>query len=484
MQARLPPWLPAPVVIHAAVLTLILSAVSLVKGLGDPDYYWHVTAGKLIAESGVPDTDPFSFTWQGQPWTPHEWLSELLMHLAVSGIGPTPTLLLFGALAGIAIGIIAGSLSRRGLRTVAVVLPATIAALVFLPYVTARPQAISWLLLASELVVLMSLRADRPMRTLLLIPLFIAWANLHGLYVIGLGVVGAYLLFTLLGMTPMSPARGWMLGATTGSGLASMATPAGPVGLLYPFRYVDDSDWGLANIQEWQSPDFHDPAHLAFLGLIVAVAVAGRSGPGWLRFLSYVGIVMGLVALRNAPLAALLAMPTLAHTLDMYLSRRPSARERPRAVAMGRRIMELSVGVVVAVGAWVVLVPADPEAASIDVATEAFPVKSVEQLAASDPDARVVAEYGWAGYVISQLYPTGGRVFVDGRNDMYPEAILEDYSTIRGAAPGWEEILEGYDGANWLLFPPDTAIAQGAATDAGWCEAFRDEKQVLLERCP
>jgi len=484
MQARLRSWLPSPVLIHAGVLTVTLSAVSLAKGLGDPDYYWHVTAGKLIAESGVPNTDPFSFTWQGQPWTPHEWLSELLMHVAVSGTGPTATLLLFGAVAGIAIGTIAVFLSRLGLRTIAVVLPATLAALVFLPYVTARPQAISWFLLAIELVLLMSLRADRPMRTLLLIPLFIAWANLHGLYVIGLGVAGAYLLFTLLGRTPMSPARGWMLGATIGSGLASMATPAGPIGLLYPFRYVDGSDWGLANIQEWQSPDFHDPAHLAFLGLIVAVAVAGRAGPGWLKFLSYVGIVMGLVALRNAPLAALLAMPTLAHTLDAHLPRRAAGRERPASVVIGRRIMELAVGVVVAVAAWVILVPADADAASIDVANDAFPVEAVEQLAASDPDAHVVAEYGWAGYVIDRLYPTGGRVFVDGRNDMYPEAILEDYSTIRAADPGWEEILDRYDGAEWLLFPPDTAIARGAATDAGWCEALRDEKQVLLERCP
>ena len=483
MQVRLPSWLPTPVLIHAGVLTVILSAVSLVKGLGDPDYYWHVTAGRLIAESGVPNVDPFSFTWQGQPWTPHEWLSELLMHGSVSAIGPTATLLLFGALAGVAIGLIAVVLSRGGLRTVAVVLPATLAAVVFLPYVTARPQAISWLLLAIELVLLVSLRAERPARSLLLIPLFVAWANLHGLYVIGLGVAGAYLLFTLLGRTPMSAARGWMLGATIGAGLASMATPAGPVGLLYPFRYVDGSDWGLANIQEWQSPDFHDPAHLAFLGLIVAVAVAGRSGPGWLRFLSYVGIVMGLVALRNAPLAALLAMPTLAHTLDVYLPRRVIARERPASVVIGRRLMELAVGIVIAIAAWVILVPADADAAAIETAAEAFPVQAVEQLSASDPDARVVAEYGWAGYVINQLYPTGGRVFVDGRNDMYPEAILEDYSTIRAADPGWEEVLERYD-ADWLLFPPDTAITRGAATDADWCETYRDEQQVLLGRCP
>jgi len=94
-----------------------------------------------------------------------------------------------------------------------------------------------------------------------------------------------------------------------------------------------------------------------------------------------------------------------------------------------------------------------------------------------------VVEYGWAGYVINRLYESGGRVFVDGRNDMYPETILEEYSAIRAADPGWEEIVDRYD-ANWLLFPPATAITRGPATDAGWCEAYRDDRQVLLERCP
>ena len=479
----MPPWLPTPVVIHAVVVAAILAAVSAVKGLGDPDYYWHVTAGRLIVEGGaVPSTDPFSFTWQGQPWTPHEWLSEAVMHLLASSVGPGTTLLIFGAVAAAAIGVVAVAVARRGVRTVAVVLPATLAALVFLPYVTARPQAISWLLLALELALLMHLRPERAARSLLLVPLFIAWANLHGLYVVGLGVAGAYLLFTLAGRTPMSPARGWVLAATIGAGLASMATPAGPVGLLYPFRYVDGSDWGLANIQEWQSPDFHDPAHLAFLGLIVAVVVGGgRAVPGWLSFIAYIGIVMGLVALRNAPLAALLAMPMLAHTVDVHLPRREESRERPRSVVLGRRFIELAVGAVVAITAWVILVPADVDAGQAP--RDKFPADAVELLAESDPDARVVAEYGWAGYVIHELYRDGGRVFVDGRNDMYPEAILEEYSAVRAAEPGWDEIVDGH-GAEWLLFPPEAAIVRGPATDAGWCEAYRDDQQVLLERCP
>jgi hypothetical protein len=262
-----------------------------------------------------------------------------------------------------------------------------------------------------------------------------------------------------------------------------MLTPAGPAGLLYPFRYVDSSDWGLANIAEWQSPDFHDPAHLAFLALIAAVAFSGgRATPGWLRTLGVIGVVMGLLALRNAPLSALMAMPMLALGLDELLARR---RQRPGpipSVAFGRRVIELSVAAVVAVAAWWIIVPPDPGTEVVAAADETFPVEAVERLLNADPDARLVVEYGWAGYAIHELYDGGGRVFVDGRNDMYPESILEEYSAIREGDPGFDEILDRYD-AEWLLFPPDTTVTRGPAEAAGWCEAYRDEDQVLLERC-
>lgn len=481
MSSRPPRWLPTPVVIHAGVVVVLLAAVSVVKGLVDPDYYWHVTVGQLITQSGaVPSTDTFSFTWQGQPWTPHEWLSEVLMHGLLSALGPAGILIMFGAIAALAIGIVSVALERQGLRPLAIVLPASLATVVFFPFVTARPQAISWVMLGVELLLLLYLRADRPLRALLLVPLFIAWANFHGLYVVGLGVAGAYLLFTLLGRTAMSPTRGMMLAATIGAGLASMATPAGPGGLLYPFRYVDGSDWGLANIAEWQSPDFHDPAHLAFLALILAVAIAGgRATPAWLSFLAYVGIAMGLVALRNAPISALLAMPMLAHALHARLPQR-KASPTP-SIATGRRVVELTTGLAVAVAAWLILVPPNADAASVDAAYEEFPIQAVALIAEEDPDGRVVVEYGWAGYVINQLYPSGGRVFVDGRNDMYPEDILEDYSAIRAGDPGWEEIVDRHD-AEWLLFPPETTITRGPALEAGWCEAYRDDRQVLLGR--
>jgi hypothetical protein len=100
-----------------------------------------------------------------------------------------------------------------------------------------------------------------------------------------------------------------------------------------------------------------------------------------------------------------------------------------------------------------------------------------------NPDARVLAEYGWGGYVIWSGYDGGARVFVDGRNDMYDQAILEDYSAIRSADPGWEALLVDYQ-VDAMLWPPEVALTRGLLDGplpdgTVWCEAYRDEVQVL-----
>ena len=128
------------------------------------------------------------------------------------------------------------------------------------------------------------MRPEHRWRPWLAVPLFIVWANVHGLYVIGLGVLGVYVLFTLLGRTPMASRRWEIAGVLLAAFVASSLTPAGPAGLLYPLRYVDAGDWGLRHIAEWQSPNFHDPVQLGLLALIVALLLNGmRATPGLAR---------------------------------------------------------------------------------------------------------------------------------------------------------------------------------------------------------
>ena len=101
-----------------------------------------------------------------------------------------------------------------------------------------------------------------------------------------------------------------------------------------------------------------------------------------------------------------------------------------------------------------------------------------------DPDARVLADYGWGGYVIHELYQSGGRVFVDGRNDMYDQQVLEDYDSIKNADPNWQALADRY-GVDAILLKPEATVTRGPAESAGWCEQYsRRERSPLPAQLP
>lgn len=478
-----PRWMPHPILLHVIVLGVLLFAATLAKGPWDSDFYWHQLTGRFIAEGQFPRTDPFSFTWAGMPWTLHEWLGELLIYRLVDGVGYVGAVMAFALIPAMVIAILGYSFHRLGLRTGAVIGSTIFVALLVIPYMTIRPQALSWVMFALLIGGLVHLRPAHARWTLLLVPFFVLWANLHGLWVVGVAVVAGYAVMSLLGMTPMSGAKWWAVAMVPLAMLGTMFTPEGPSLLLYPLRYVDSADWGMENITEWQSPDFHDPAHIPLLIYMGGVAIFARwRVPWWMSLLAFLGIAMTLVALRNGPVAAIIGAPALAVGIDAALRQwRPTSRVPSPRIARQRRILEVGMAVVVAIAGLVVLLPPDAAARIQGSIERELPVQGVELLKDRVPNGRILAEYGWGGYVIGQMYDLGARVMVDGRNDMYDDAILRQYSRVQGADEGWEQIVDDYD-VDALIFPPYRAITKGPAEDAGWCETYRDENEVVYLR--
>ena len=187
-----PRWLPSPVALFVVTLGVLLFAVFLAKGPWDSDFYWHVTTGELIANGQFPRIDPFSFTWLGMPWTLHEWLGELVLYGLVDGLGYMRAVLVYALVTPVAMAILAFALHRYGLRTTAVAIAVSMSSIVVVAYATIRPQAVSWIMFAILVGGLMHLRVDRKRWVLALVPLFIVWANLHGLWAVGLLVLVAY----------------------------------------------------------------------------------------------------------------------------------------------------------------------------------------------------------------------------------------------------------------------------------------------------
>jgi hypothetical protein len=172
----------------------------------------------------------------------------------------------------------------------------------------------------------------------------------------------------------------------------------------------------------------------------------------------------------------------------MSLAARWPVRLTPRPVppsqVRARRVMEAATAVAIVVIGAVLVLPQTPAAHLEESIASEFPEAAMGIVLRANPDARILAEYGWGGYVIYRGYDHGARVFVDGRNDMYDQSILEDYSAIRAADPGWEDLLASYQ-VDAMIWPPTVVLTRGLLDGMGWCEAYRDAVQVLyLPECP
>lgn len=451
----------------------VFASIAVVRGLFDPDYFWHLSTGKLILDlRSVPRTDPFSFTWFGEPWIPDQWLAEVSIAAAVRAFGAGSVLVAFGFVAALGPALIAAAALRSGAKFLSVVAVSAVITAAMVPQVTVRPQVVSFAFIGLLLALLMRVRPVARHRLWAIPALFLVWANVHGFFVVGLGVGFIYLGATLLGRTPMRSHRLLAVGVGVASLSATIVTPSGPDGLLYALSFGDAGDLGGRLIMEWQSPNFHNPQFLPFLAVLGLLLLTGaRQAPGWITMVALVGAFLGLFAVRAIGVGSILIMPLLLVRVGGGVIA-PSLRG-----VRARGIME----VVAAAAVSVILIGGALARGPVTVDGRRVPVEGTKILQASAPDARVLAAYEWGGYVIDEMHKSGGSVFVDGRMHKYQPQVMADYLSIVAAEAGWEALANDY-GVDAILLPPRAVLLKGAAQGAGWCEAYRDATEVLLFR--
>jgi hypothetical protein len=331
------------------------------------------------------------------------------------------------------------------------------------PSLLSRPHLIALPLLAFWTMSLVSARARGTAPSLLLLPVMVVWANLHGGFMVGLVLAGALTVEAVFdpACRPGDSIRSWGL-FTLGAVVATVITPHGVDGLLFPFRLM--SMKSLYSIQEWKPIDLSQLS-----GMTVAILVAlyvGMTGAVRLprfRVLLVTGLIFAtLQHVRNAQVFAVVAPLLLADALG------------PARPVMAR---EWTLG-------WVVGLLA---IASLCIRI-GFPMEREDggsyasaALAAVPEDLRtkpVLNDYGFGGLMIF----TGIKPFIDGRADLYGEKGMERYlSIIHADGDKLDEVLCRNHIA-WTIFPPNTVVTALMDRTPGWHRFYNDKFAVIHVR--
>jgi hypothetical protein len=446
----------------------------------DPDLWGHVRFGLDILEDGrIASVDPYSFT-SDRPWVNHEWLAEALMGLAHRSFGPAGLVALKACVVVAMVLVAAKAIRRVAWRPIdhdlliALLLVATFTRAHLL-----RPQVFSLLMFAVMLFILIG--ADRGQRRLLVaLPLVLAaWANLHGGWLVGLGVASIWIVVRFVQGGAGTVGRAWLALLWAACVAATLVNPYG-VGL---WRFLRETV-GLSRpeIQDWL-PLLQLPvvivamtATVAATALAAVVKARRSADPAYVLIVS----VLGVLTLRVGRIDAFFAVAVVM-LLGPYLGRSRAASwepPQPDGPPLWRRPLPIAAVLAVALtlastaGRTIACIPVsdapEPEATAF-----------LERQAGG---ADVLTFFDWGQYAIWHLSPEI-RVSLDGRREtVYSDALIQAHARLYNGEPG-SAMLPDRLGADLVWLPVDFPAVQRLER-AGWKRAFHGPVSVVLEREP
>ncbi len=470
-----------------AILFIGLFFMTL-RPIADPDFWWHLRTGQLIAETrSVPHADPFSSTNLGVPWIAHEWLTELLLHFLFK-IGSFGLLIfVFSAIITTAFFLVYLR-CPHGSRPYIAGLILLLGALATAPTWGVRPQMLSLFLTSLFLYLLDRFTQKGQLRYILPIPLItLIWVNLHAGFFLGLVVVGVYLAGGVIDLLRIKLLKHEIpdhlhlrsllsLAAVLGASvLTAMVNPNGFHILIYPFQTLVSPSMQLL-IQEWFSPDFHlfewQPLALLILLLIGAGMVGKKTTSTPHILLTLLLGYASLRSMRNVPLFVLAAIPVLADEVDSFL--RIKQKPASENILLKWAYPIFLVFFLLIAGARFVQVAGQQQ----ETETKYFPRAAVEWIIENEPQGNLYNTYGWGGYLIWRLYPDY-PVYIDGRADVYGDTFIFDFLSIQRAEPDWEKKLQDRS-IRILLIEPDTTLAKMVRLSSSWQNVFEDDQSILF----
>jgi len=167
----------------------------------DPDLGWHLKVGEEIVNlKGVPHINNYNYTFAGD-WVDHEWLVNLVSYKIFDSFGYI-SLSIFFALIIVVSLILLNLFIRRYFKKAPEALIAIIQIFglaASFPHFGVRMQEFSFLFFILELIIIENFLRDRIYKSLFwFLPLFYIWANIHGSFVFGLGILFIFLIVKLL----------------------------------------------------------------------------------------------------------------------------------------------------------------------------------------------------------------------------------------------------------------------------------------------
>jgi hypothetical protein len=476
-----------------AILVLAMCLERLTNSTADPDLWGYLAFGRLYWNSGqFPFQDVFAYLPTLPRWVYHEWLSGVLFYPLFQAAGPVGLQLLKYGFGLATLGLVYLTARRRGADSMAsLIFLLVIQGFLTSGYSPVRAQVFTFAFFALSLYLVETARlTGRWWRLLWLVPLQIFWANLHGGFLAGLGLVGLYALGEALSRRPFLP----FVLIFLASGLATLINPYGGEYWHYLLRAVSMprpyiTEWAsvFQNLRTGVSPG---QTIYFFLVVFFSLYLAWRTRWRELTPILALGLTvyLGMMHQRHQIFFFLLGGAYLPARLSGFLEKMKSDSHViavcrylgwKTPMAVGVLLVVLSTFKIVHHSPLTLYLPSLPE--QITQSKIYYPVGAVEHIRKNHLSGNLLTEFDWGEYLIWTLYPQC-RVSLDGRYEtVYEEKVCDAYFNFIKGKAGWRNFLQQYP-PELVLVKSQTRIYSLMHAEPGWREAYHDSGSALFLR--
>ncbi|MBS4752335.1 hypothetical protein KG112_05870 [Nocardioides sp. zg-ZUI104] len=462
--------------VTSLLLVALLAAVAS-RPYRSFDTYFHLRFGSEFRDTWSLRHPGHVTSAASNDWAPTQWLPQVVVSWIAERSEGALALVLATLLAGFA-G--AAYLYLRSRTRPGTAMTLTLAVVVgCLPYLTGRPQVLSYLFLVGVLA-----SWDLARRTgrapWWLVPLGWVWAMSHGMWVLGVAaslVLAVGVCWQQRASRPhdrLMPRALRLLAVPAGMLGAACLTPVGPRLVGAVLQVGSRSE----HFAEWAAPELLTLG-AAPVTLLLALAVLltirrDRVEPYDVALLG-LGVLFSIYSQRTLPLALVVLAAVVAGELGR-LRRRTGGRpgEQPGSGAQPGSGELAFVGVL---------------AAAVVVVAGLLPLRDVPA-SEVEPFADVLADLPARSMVLTDRATGAVLLWTDqdldvpihGYGDVYTDAELEAYDDLARLEPGWKRTLERL-GAQVALLPEDDRVA-AALQDHGWQVVRTSDDLVYLVAPP
>lgn len=485
---------------RTAGIALLLAAVYLwfsVKPLWHTDVWGHLTYGRwLVTEGRLPATEPLLPLARGMPFVDTAWLAQVLGYLTYLGLGLAGVQGLSAMVIAATCGVVWWACWERTRHVGFAVLGLA----VFLwqewyTFAVVRPQLLG-LLCFCVLWQRLTARRNTRLDDWLVPGLFVLWANLHGSFVLGLGLLAAYVagrafdVFRRTGNLRLWRRdwrlRRWVLWLE----LSSVAALLNPYGLrLYLEVWRFGGHPNLTALTEWQLLDVHAPHGQLFLAVALGLMVLYRFTPRRVTTAEVLLLAaLGVASLGSArflswwgPVATVCLVTHLHASLRRWCPWRAEPLPSPR----NGKWTVVTLGVL-----WIALAYSplgmrllhhkDPVLEKA--VSDYTPLGAVNYLRNKPPSGLVFNVYEWGDYLL-WAGPPGLQVFVNSHAHLIPREVWLHYLQVVEVASGWEEVLDRYGVTTVVVDPRHrSSLIRRLKDHSGWQVGYEDARSVVFVR--